>query len=259
MPQKDVFLSMEPAICRLNTNDIERYSDWMEKRLFSYEQDLDGEYEREFQRQTDKACSRIIDPDMYEPADVYDHANDMAIAHCLGIAEVTGYMVGMAISGLYHLWEKQTVRFLNHEMARYKYPKEIGKAEGWNDIKRIFKAHSTDLEDVLVHIYPDLNELRLVINAIKHGYGSSYDRLVKMKADILSDPTGMILDETYVEPEVLVLGGDHTIMKVEMYPQPDHFRRYCNAVLEFWNKQFWLDVGINRYFNGDGLAGKKRK
>lgn len=253
MVQKDVFLYMESTICRLCKNDLARYSEWIEKRLLSFRMDLDGEYEREFDKRANEASSRYARPEDYEPADVHEYANGMAVAHCLGIAEVTGYMIGMAIAGLYHLWEKQVVRHLGHEMRRYDYNGQLKVPSNWKEIKRVFKAHSTDLEDKLQHIYPVLNELRLVTNVMKHGYGSSYNRLEEMEADILYEPDEEIVDEVYADHDVLALGGDHALLKVEIYPRPEHFRIYCLAVEDFWDERFWEDVGEKRFFNGDGL------
>ena len=123
----------------------------------------------------EKMSSHTFNPERDDPDDFYDSGHEWVISQCLQIAEVNGYMVGVAIAGLYHLWEKQVVLYLKKELRHDWVIEDRKLPQKWNQIVETFKAYSTNFDDL--PFYPELNELRLVANTVKHGHGVSYKEL----------------------------------------------------------------------------------
>jgi hypothetical protein len=88
---------------------------------------------------------------------------------------------GLAIAGLYHLWERLTKEFLVEQFAKFDLPNipsvnDINNAT-FEDLIKLFARSGWKIKTT--PFYPDLNRLRLVANVIKHGDGKSYNSLLK--------------------------------------------------------------------------------
>lgn len=232
-------IDMSFGYCIPFYEDLKVYCSWVEERLIPNF----GDYEIEFERaregfldnpETPYNPQIYIDYDDYEE-DAYDHAQ----GYISVLAQTNGYMLGMAIAGLYHMWEKQLIQHLEEEMPDALYS-NLRVPTNWEGIKRVFKAHSTPFEEL--PFYDDLNELRLVTNVAKHGSGSSFKRLQSIEADILS-----MQDQRVEFPTT---GGTYSLLRADIYPREEHYQRYKKAVLDFWDFHFWKNIGEIRYFNG---------
>ena len=97
-------------------------------------------------------------------------------------------VTGLAIAGLYHLWERLLKEFLVREFGQFNPPivpreKVLGaefrplvgmlKNQGWEIAKESF--------------YLDLDVLRLVVNVVKHGDGKSCQALLTQEPGLFMD------------------------------------------------------------------------
>ena len=236
MENNTIFIWMDPTVCKHRQEDIRAYCQWVEERLVPSFGNWDDEEKSAGDNYLDKTA-QFFNPDVHDPDEFYESAYDHAINHCLVLAEVNSYMMAMAISGLYHLFEKQVIELLKKEVGRYK---KFEPPRTWDKICDHFSKFSTDL--CLLPFSPCLEELRLVTNVAKHGLGNSLE--------LLKASESSILNEVHATNEMPVTGGVYSMLKAPIYPCLDHFLRYKEAVLHFWSYDFWKEYGEKRYYIG---------
>jgi hypothetical protein len=234
MSTNDVFIWMNPWVCRSRQDDVRAYSVWVEERLVpSF-----GTWDDEEERARDDYFASMSNLEYHDVGAVYEDAYEHAIDHCLIHAEVNSYMMAMAISGLYHLWEKQVLEHLEREISRY--TEHYKPPKNWSEICEYFAKFSTDLYSLPFSLC--MEELRLVTNISKHGIGDSFDWLRASDSDILNEATPT--------NEMLVTGGMYSMLRAPIYPRVEHFLRYKQAVLMFWDYEFWRRHGEKLYHAG---------
>ncbi|WP_281760837.1 hypothetical protein [Pseudodesulfovibrio nedwellii] len=233
---------MDQLTCRNKQNEIDAYSNWIECRLFPSIDSWDSEQKRT-EHEINERNERKNFSEWHDPLDEFEEI----ITQTLQVAEVNSYMIGVSISGLYHLWEKQIIDHLIHELKHDWVIPEKHLMKTWNEINYIFKSYSTNLSQM--SFYKNLEELRLVSNTIKHGNGSSYRQLVGIKADIVKP-----YNKSNNQP---IIGGNHSLIRVDLFPRIDHYMKYKQAVLDFWNFDIWHSQGERLPF--DNWPEKKKR
>lgn len=239
MASQTPILYMDYFVCSAMQNDILSYSRWIEERLFACISSWDDEEGKAIQGFEKMGC-HTFDPERDNADYFYESGHEWVISQCLQIAEVNGYMAGVAIVGLYHLWEKQVVLYLKKELLHDWVIEDRKLPQKWSQIVEVFKAYSTNFEDL--PFYSDLNELRLVANTVKHGHGVSYKELAETRADILIPCRD--------SDDAPVIGGEHALLRAEIYPQKKHFTKYKEAALAFWSFDYWRNKGERLPFIG---------
>jgi hypothetical protein len=132
------------------------------------------------------------------------------------------------------LFERQLYRHLNKELAAWLQT----PITEWRDVAFIIpkfdgkwgRPHPC-LNLVEAFRDPDLQELRLVANAVKHGQdGQSYRHLQRLCAPVLDKAR---LDDEW--------SGSYTVLGIEISVQPRDVERYRDAILRFWSLDgtFW--------------------
>lgn len=237
MKNSDIFIWMDNSVCSIRQKDVRAYCTWVEERLVPSFGSLDEELERAGTSYL-AGVEKFFNPDTDDPGEFYERAHDHAIDHCLILAEVNSYMMGMAISGLYHLWEKQVLehieREIRHYTENYKLPTK------WDEICKCFDEFSTDL--YRLPFSACLEELRLVTNVVKHGAGKSLQWLIASESSIL--------DEIYKAHDIPATGGKYSMLRAPIYPRIEHFLKYKEAVLLFWDYEFWREHGERLCYAG---------
>jgi hypothetical protein len=125
----------------------------------------------------------------YEDIDYEGHAErvqEAARGHAENVYSdldfVRRQIIALAISGLYHLWERLLKQFLVQERIRekasihkadFKYLTELLLCCGWDIQAQDF--------------YEDLHRLCLVASTVKHGDGTSCDKLVAVAPELFFD------------------------------------------------------------------------
>lgn len=159
-----------------------------------------------------------------EDGDPSSLASD-AFEHGLKVWEeldfVRSQLVALAATGLFHLWERLTKRFIAVDLRR----------RGFEATPPISRWTFDDTMSCLTKMgwdvrrepfFPDLERLQLLANAVKHGHGPSRDRLAARWPEVLRDhatqPSSFVHLE-WDDPQVT----------------PDHFNQVASAVMAFWS------------------------
>jgi hypothetical protein len=225
----------DPVVCFGSWNvsmfgsPIQHYADILKSRVMPIFDDLDGEQQR--------AADEVLHasgwgPDDYETAieAAYEHSRD----HTLQFMELRTVFLATGVAGLFHLFEKQLYRFLNHELRRNLAKKIDRWEEAVATIEALDQPRCTDGGQTPLQLAfnaPAIKELRLVANVVKHGEGRSYDDLKAMSARVV-DP-GRLKDDFTI--------GSHSIFGVELAIDSDDIERYVESLLSFWSLKgnFW--------------------
>lgn len=222
-------LYFHSSVCIPRQQEVLFYLRVVREKLYPLFQNIEEEVDKEMVG-VEESLNQYFNPETGDPSDFYEILNDKRIDFGLSLCEMNGYVALLAIAGLYHLWERKVIEFLFKEIA-HRWKIQYLKITTFDDIKYNFLDYGIDLENL--NCYPDLNELRLVANVIKHGDGNSLDELKKTNAKILSDTGG--LGEIHT--------GTWTISGVDLYPAQEHLDRYGDAVSQFWDHSLWVTSG----------------
>ncbi len=201
---------------------VEGYSDMLLNRILPIFDDVPGEQRRAVEAvMTSWDCWGEDDYAM-----IAETAYESSMETAFQFVELRSVFAATGVSGLFHLFEKQVYRHVNHELRRWL----AGPISEWRDIRELFKSldekdrvPSSELLDILEA--QDLRELRLVANSVKHGPGRSYDELISINAPVIQSAR---LDDDYTV-------GRHSILGIGISIQPDDIDRYRNAILRFWS------------------------
>lgn len=226
-------LYFHSSTCLPRQREVKFYLRVLKEKLYPLFPDVDAEIEKEM-KEVEEAFNHSFDPERHDPADFHETLHDKSIDYGLSICEMNGYIALLAISGLYHLWERRVIEFLIREM-QHCWKEEYLKINTFDEIKHNFLDYGINLEGMI--FYYDLNELRLVANTVKHGDGHSLDKLRKINAAILYNK-GM-------DGEIHT--GNWTISSVDLYPTEEHIDRYGNALIQFWDHELWAKEGEYRH------------
>lgn len=247
------FIYFDSPTCRMYSQEVIDYSQWVEKRLIPCFCDSETEYEKisdEYIQQREIT----FDPDTEGPFDATEDAHYVALESAQITAEINAYMLGMAIAGLWHLFEKQLMEFLEMELKTNGL--ENKKKFQYEDAKKKLKKFGIDMENLPCS--SDINTLRLITNTIKHGEGHSYEELKKTKSDII--PSSVlncekqnflsllpIKKKEYFDENFNFSYGKCTMLRVHLCPRLHHFDKFKNALLLFWNADYWRQRGDKQY------------
>lgn len=171
--------------------------------------------------------SVYFDPDRDDPADMYEHANELEIELYSSLNELGNSFRLALISGMFHRWECAVRDWLtSNDGALYwstgtTLPQVIWKAN-FDQIFKLFEC--AGLFPAADKVKNTLNQCRLVVNTYKHGRGSSLDDL-KSKYPDLFDPYNLRKqDSEYLKY------SDYK----DLYIAPSMIDDFSNAIVEFW-------------------------
>jgi hypothetical protein len=214
---------------RLFGPPVEHYTDILLNRVVPLFDDLDGEQQRVAEETL--GSSGWGDED-YERA--VEAAYEQSTDHVLQFMEMRTNFLTVGVSGLFHLFEKQLYRHLNRELRDWL----TAPINEWRDASDLILKLSNrygEGEDGLElqrnFLDPDLTEVRLVANAVKHGEGPATEALRKMNAVVVSADR-LTRDWTV---------GEFSILNVAVAIEPADVVRYRDAILRFWatNGTYW--------------------
>jgi hypothetical protein len=216
---------------RLFAPEIESYCDILLNRIDPIFADVDAEQERAAEQFMNAAASWYGDDYQGAAEAAYEHARDTA----LQFMEMRAVFMATGVSGLFHLFEKQLYKHINNELKHWlKAP-----ITSWQDLEKLIPKfdHKRDEQKPCIDLInafrdSDLQELRLVANAVKHGNdGPSYKQLVENRAVVVSQ---VRLKDDWT-------AGDYSVLRVNISVQSQDAERYQAALLRFWKLEgtFW--------------------
>ncbi len=206
---------------------IRHYVELLLDRFIPLFDDAEGEQARATEEAL-RAYERAWGED-YEGA--VEAAYDYGIGHAIMFMEMRSVFVATGVAGLFHLFEKLLYRQLNHELRR------VGAVHSktgapysvtrWDQAREMIQElrHSPN-GPLLLNAFssPDLDELRLVANAVKHGEGRSLDELKAANAAVV-DPSRIDRDFTV---------GERSALGVRIAIHREDIERYRDAVISYW-------------------------
>lgn len=208
--------------------DIRRYSEILLERVAPIFDEVEAEQERHAQTVMKSSRWGSDDYDMALEA-AYEHGINQAI----GFMQMRSVFLTTGVSGLFHMFEKQLYSHLNQELSDWL----LKPIADWKDARSLVEAMANreddgdpaELRQNFNH--PDLRELQLVANAIKHGLGPSYDALLAMKAAVV---TSERLADDWTT-------GPYSALAVPISVDVKDVERYRDAVLRFWDTKgtYW--------------------
>jgi hypothetical protein len=216
-----LWLSFDEWSARMYEARTVAYCELLESRILPIFDDIEGEKQR-------VATAVLTWPGWGEDdsESAFEAAHESGTDAALQFMELRSVYAATGVSGLFHLFEKQLYEHLNRELEGH-LDRPINT---WVNVRNLFEAFnkkngtpSTELLDTLEA--PDLRELRLVANAIKHGPGRSLQELVYINAPVV--------DSARLEEDFTV--GPYSILGVSISIHPEDIERYRNAALGFWS------------------------
>jgi homogentisate 1,2-dioxygenase len=118
---------------------------------------------------------------------LHEAEEDHNIRQALYFDAIPRQMLGLAMAGLYHLWEQLAKQLLYRTLISAHHDREsLSRQLSKADFKTLekwlnqFKWDGEQTSFECQHFYPGLNRLRLVANVVKHGYGASAMELQEM-------------------------------------------------------------------------------
>jgi len=226
----DDFLYFDYYLCHIHTEKVRIISRVCRDKILTAFSDIENDVEKEMER---LANEYPFDPDYHDPENVMEWAYEKGIDYGIDLSETKCLFIAFSAIALYHDWEKSIISFLKREISRNNSVPKISK---WVHILKWLNKYDTPIE--LYDFYHDLNELRLVSNAIKHGEGPSFDELKKINTAILSPKQNGIYSSS---------SGEHSLLGVDLYIEQSDFERYEAALLKFWDHEFWVSIGERRF------------
>ena len=161
--------------------------------------------------------------DSIDPSSIAENAQEEGIDHYLHLKLGKYNLTATWHATLYQLWEQQLRRFLFLKMPPVKKIQFEGFRTKLSEIKEKFKLHNVDIENF--SCWPQINELRLLCNVIKHGDGISAEELRKIKPTLFKqegDTDYMKIFKTTLLEETLNI-DEKTL------------QNYSEALLSFWD------------------------
>jgi hypothetical protein len=202
---------------------IAAYAAGFSKRVLSAVSDIEAEAEAASEAYFNE---RISEPVGYDDADFDYHVHEERVyeasqAHGERVYSdlefVRRQITGLAVSGLYHLWERLLKEFLVRERLRKK--EQIYKAD-FRRLTTLIQMSGWDIqaEDFFCNLY----RLHLVANVVKHGDGSSCDQLLVTAPECFFDFGVPLLNDGR--------GADDLRLDAE------HFKQFAKAVRAFFEQ-----------------------
>lgn len=176
---------------------VERHTFYVEQaiaRLLPPFEDLEAEARKAAEEWLHRASHRF-NPEISDPADFYEAAQESAMDFCGQLLEMREQVLLSIVAAMFHHWEKDLREWLTAEIRHWN--------QGEGIIEAVWNAKPWQLEELLTCIgwqgqnedyFKTLDACRLVVNVYKHGFGSSLKELAE-KYPEYEDPAGRRITE----------------------------------------------------------------
>lgn len=200
-----------------NLGQTQTYAAGFRDQLFPVLGDIETKAEKAAQDAWEQLCSQPGYEDGPDLGDLAEQAEECGIQAYEELNFVRGQLIGLAIAGLYHLWERLLKEFLSRELAE-----NTEKIQNLNfpDIVSLLEDFGWELRSE--SYFCDLETLSLVANTIKHGDGRSCKELAERKPD-------------FFWPEAMASMKSHFPVRAEnLQMEPKQFDLFSRTVSAFW-------------------------
>lgn len=174
-------LYFSPAARRYVLDLVSAYSRGFTDRVLAafahIEEEADARGDTYYDKKTNEPAWDDSGPDEGEIA---DDAEDRSQRRYDVLAFVKHEVTGLAIAGIFHLWERLVKEFLDGQPCR-KTAKKVQEAN-FEKITKIIAACGWNIR--IAAFYPQLERLRLIANVVKHRDGKSCNDLFAKAPDM---------------------------------------------------------------------------
>jgi len=141
------------------------------------ESEAEAASEAYYEKKMDEPALDDSGPD---ESDIAEAAEDHGISVYADLEFVNRQVTGLAIAGLYHLWERMLKEFLVREFSNYDPPYiSPGEVRSAVFVKLVKLLTGIGWDVMNANFHTDLDHLHLVANVIKHGDGESCNKLMR--------------------------------------------------------------------------------
>lgn len=168
---------------------VRAYANGVGRRVLTVFDNIEAEADTASDAYYQEAISKPADGDGPGADEIADEAHEHGFAIYCDLVFVSRQVLGLAVAGLYHLWERLTKEFLlrefsSHSLNRGVLEKEIAKAD--------FAQIVSCLRDMGWRVeaegfYSHLDRLRLIANVVKHGGETSCSTLLSQAPALFRD------------------------------------------------------------------------
>jgi hypothetical protein len=205
-------------------SEISDYVEIYSQKLLPVFKDIESDANKIRDDSYDNLMSQPAYGDFIDPSSIAEDAKDIGIEHYSYLKLGKYSLTATWHATLYQVWEQQSRRFLFKEISRvYNIPFETFYIN-LSKIKEKFKFYNVDIESF--SCWPQINELSLLCNVIKHGDGYSAKELRKIKPTLFKQEEGT--DHMEIFKTTLL---EETLNINEMTLQ-----NYRKALLSFWDE-----------------------
>jgi hypothetical protein len=208
---------------KIAVNATRVYVEAFSKRLFPTFDHVDDEANAAADTAWQSAMSSPdVDPDRADPSDFAEAAQAYGLEVYENLIFTQQQLHGLAVAGLYHLWERLLKQFLCKELRGW-------EIDGRPANQKVAPANFDVLKLILTEFgymleqqpfYSNLSESRLVANVVKHGDGKSCEQLQAAAPQLFEGYTYHF--DIFSKADSLVIS-------------PSDFARYADAIREFWD------------------------
>ena len=199
---------------------VRAYSSGFADRVLPGFQDIEAE--------ADAACAAYFESRMNQEASedgedegaVADDVEEYGHRVYADLEFVRQQVTGLAIAGLYHLWERLVKEFLEISFRAVDPPVQLQtlrRADFNAVVVWLRERFGWDIE--AEGFFADLHQLHLVANVVKHGDGKSCEALLEKAPELFRD---------FIHIEAIDLRGAD-----ELRLEREHFVRFTGSVLQF--------------------------
>ena len=172
----------------------------------------------------DNSMSQPAHDDYIDPASIAENAQEEGVEHYLYLKLGKYNLTTTWHATLYQMWEQQIRRFLFHKMSHASDIQFETFCTKLSEIKEKFKLHNVDIESF--SCWPQIRELSLLCNVIKHGDGKSAKELRKIKPTLFKQEDGTDHMKTFKT----------TLLEETLNINEKTLQNYTEVLLSFWDK-----------------------
>lgn len=205
-------------------SEISDYIEIYFKKLLPVFKDIESDADKCANDFYDNFMSQPASDDFIDPSSIAEEAEDIGIEHYSYLKLGKYSLIATWHATLYQVWEQQLRSFLFREMSHvYKIQFETF-CTNLPEIKKKFKLHNVDIESF--SCWPQIRELSLLCNVIKHGDGKSAKKLRKIKPTLFKQEDGTDYMKTFKT----------TLLEETLCIDEKTLQNYSEALLSFWDE-----------------------
>lgn len=209
---------------RVLKSEISDFIKIYSQKLLPVFRDIENDAEKYVNKFYNDSMSQPAYDDSIDPASIAENALDEGIDYYSYLKLGKYNLTATWHATLYQVWEQQSRLFLFREMSHvYKIQFETF-CTNLSEINKKFKFHKVDIESF--SCWPQIKELRLLCNVIKHGGGPSGRKLRKIKPELFTQEDGTDYMKTFKT----------TLLEETLNINETTLQSYRDTLLSFWDE-----------------------